>query len=179
MAAFLPTEETPFEQSLLKAAPRVRSLLGRQTLDGNEADDVLQDALARALTYRGSFDPGRGSLVAWLSRVAQRVLMERRASRGRAPAALAFEPAEEEQAEGLTSEEVASAMEQLGELERVVLQRFHGAGESIAELSRALRMPVGTVKSHLHRGRQRLGQELRKLGYGPVISERKDGDQEQ
>ena len=94
MDAFLPKDDTIFEASLLEALPRVRRGLGREALDGHELDDLLQDAVARALAYRGSFDPSRGSFVAWFSRVAQRVLVERRARRGRAPQSLGFEPAE-------------------------------------------------------------------------------------
>jgi DNA-directed RNA polymerase specialized sigma24 family protein len=44
----------------------------------------------------------------------------------------------------------------LAPLERDIVLRFHGRGDSVREIARALHMPEGTVKSHQHRSRRKL-----------------------
>lgn len=50
------------------------------------------------------------------------------------------------------------ALEDLAECEREVLLRFHRDGESVKEIADSLGLPVGTVKSQLHRGRRKLAK---------------------
>jgi len=122
-------------------------------------EDVLQETLARALRYRGSFDP-TGSLSGWLRHTALRVFLDDRRRAARAPRALGGADArlpDRRNADFGDREELRRALARLGDVERDVALRFHARGETIAEIAAALAMPQGTVKSHLHRARHRLG----------------------
>jgi len=148
-------------------APALRAYLKRVIGAGRgaaDADDVAQEALARALRYRGSYDPTR-PLGAWLRGVALRVLLDHQAK-----SALAHGASHEQAAEAAARhdssleqrDELEHALAPLSRLERELLVRFHARGESIRELARALELPEGTVKSHLHRARRRLVELNRK-----------------
>ena len=59
-------------------------------------------------------------------------------------------------------ERVLTAIGQLEEQARNVLLLRFVEGYSIDDVAEALTLPVGTVKSHIHRGRARLTQLLTK-----------------
>lgn len=154
------------EDRLPAEIPALRSFLGR--LAGEEADDLLQEVLQRALSYRHAFDP-QGSLGGWLRRIATRAFHDRLAQAARQPEALGDRDGElaagGRTAAGAAGEEalarrelVAHLLQRLAPLEREALVRFHQGGESIAAIARALGLPEGTVKSHLHRARRKLAQ---------------------
>lgn len=60
----------------------------------------------------------------------------------------------------LTQERVLAAWEHLGEEHRVVLSMHDIEGYSLAELSSILEVPLGTMKSRLHRARAKLRELL-------------------
>ena len=150
--------------------PRLRALVRRLLGGGaHEADDLSQEAAARALAHAGRFDPAR-PLWPWLRGIAVRVVIDHL---GRRPAAgaraeLASETADPqsgaEAAARELREELARRLSELSEVQRTALLRFHRDGLSVVELARELAMPVGTVKSHLHRARRRLAEKGGDLG---------------
>lgn len=61
----------------------------------------------------------------------------------------------------------------LPETERAVLVLYHQEEQSYEGISAALGLPINTVRTHLHRGRKRLGEALRrKMGIGEPATER-------
>lgn len=149
-----------FEDEVVAEIPRLRSWLRR--LAGDEAEDVLQDAMERALRYRHAFD-GRRPVRGWLSRTAFRAFLDRRARSGREPeelgeraAELAAAPSARGADSGATRAELELLLAGLSARERDILIRFHARDESVVAIAAALDMPAGTVKSHLHRARRKL-----------------------
>lgn len=135
----------------------LRRLLGREAA---EADDLGQEVAARALTYRGAFEAGR-PLGPWLRRTALRVVIDHRTRVSRMPAGAEqaqerADPASSPAERSALRDEVEHLLGQLSEIERRVLLLFHRDGASTAEIARDLDLPVGTVKSHLHRARRQL-----------------------
>ncbi len=53
-----------------------------------------------------------------------------------------------------------AALKALPEVERLCVSLCHGAGLSQAEIAAALNLPLGTVKSHVKRGLERLRARL-------------------
>lgn len=147
--------ETALEQRIAAELAALRAWLRRAA--GPETDDIVQETVARALRYRASFDASR-EVGPWLRATALRVLADHRAQRARAPLELHTEDAPARPAECPLEvrEDVERALARLSVVEREVLQRFHGLGHSVREIASALGLPEGTVKSHLHRARQRL-----------------------
>jgi len=122
-----------------------------------EVDDLVQETLERAWRYRSSFDADK-EVGPWLRTTALRLALDSRARRGREPliGALEEEPAARTPSASDEQENVDRLLARLDVVERDVLVRFHRHGHSIDEISTALHLPSGTVKSHLHRARRKL-----------------------
>ena len=67
------------QQHILDVAPRVRAFARRLCRDSHDAEEVAQDALARALRYRDALDPDLGSLQHWMMKTAFRSYLDHRA----------------------------------------------------------------------------------------------------
>jgi RNA polymerase sigma-70 factor (ECF subfamily) len=159
--------DSPLEGRMSAEIPRLRAyvarLLGVRTTSP-DAEDALQEVLARAWRYRASFETER-SLGPWLRRAALRVVLDRRAARDRAPRAVELDPAEVPARASVDGEaqreQVERMLAALSPIESEVLLRFHQREESIAEIAGALALPEGTVKSHLWRARRRIAERGR------------------
>jgi RNA polymerase sigma-70 factor, ECF subfamily len=156
--------EGPLDVRISAEIPRLRAyvarLLGVRT-SSPDAEDALQEVLARAWRYRASFEEQR-ALGPWLRSTALRVVLDRRAARDRSPRAIELDPAEVPARERVDAEaqreQVERMLVSLSPIEREVLLRFHQRQESVAEIARAVALPEGTVKSHLSRARHKLAR---------------------
>lgn len=145
--------------------PSLRSYA--QRLAGpDEAEDLVQDCLTRALRYAHALREDR-SPGGWLRRTLETTWFERRRARQR-------ERYEEREVHDIpveqndtlaTRDELERHLARLAPVERTILLAFHGEGETLQEIAARLQLPVGTVKSHLHRARRKLversGEETR------------------
>jgi RNA polymerase sigma-70 factor (ECF subfamily) len=99
-----------------------------------------------------------------LRTIALRVVLDQRARGLRlreAAGAQSNELAAREDATVEHRDELLRVLAPLSDVERDVLVRFHGRGETVQELALALQLPEGTVKSHLHRARRKLAERGR------------------
>lgn len=153
-------------QQIQNTAPRLKTFLRRLCRGAGrrceaEVEDLLQDVMERALRYRHAFDPAAGSLENWLMKTAFHTFLNHRDRIAKAPAGLGTEDAMVADPVTETAEsrdEIGFLLRQLSPIEQDVVLRFHRQRESIDEIAQALDMPPGTVKSHLHRARQRLAR---------------------
>jgi RNA polymerase sigma-70 factor (ECF subfamily) len=132
--------------------------------DPSEAEDIAQEAFLRAYQALATFR-GDGSFRAWVTRIAVRQAIARFASR-RDALPLDREDGSEGLGATLMSEddlertsldlelrhEIVAAVATLpiNQREAIALRFFHDL--SLAEIAELTGSPVGTVKSHLHRG---------------------------
>ena len=135
-------------------------------LVGDEAEDVVQDALVKAFRNLRRFRPG-GPFRAWLLRIVANESSNRRRSAGRR-ARLALRVAGERSSgdaapspenAALTSERgrvIADALAQLPEADRLVIGLRWFAQLSEREMAETLDCAPGTVKSRLARAMERL-----------------------
>lgn len=133
---------------------------GRGAID---PEDLVQEAAARALRARGAARPGVDPLP-WLRKILLRIYLDARARLVSEPGRLGEEPSTSAAAgpDGVDSRDwLARVLLGLGSVEREALLRFHQRGESIDEIARALELPTGTIKSHLHRARAKLARRLK------------------
>ncbi len=150
-----------FEAELVAALPQVRGYVAALTARGpgsQETEDLLQDLAAKALRYQHAYDEGR-ALLPWLRQAALHLVLDARRAAGRRPHHLESEPEDPQLAPGEHSarrDELQHLLQRLAPLPRRILLSFHRDGQSIAAIARALELPDGTVKSHLHRARERL-----------------------
>lgn len=155
------------------ADPLLRYLVrrvGRTTAEG-----LLGELFRTAFEARVRFDPERASALPWLYGIASNLLLKHHRTEGRrlrATARLASEPmangAGERVAETAgaraTLEHVAEAIEELSASERDVLFLFAWEELGYQEIALALDVPVGTVRSRLHRARERLRERIAPSG---------------
>ena len=131
-----------------------------------DAEDLVQETFARVLArprfVRGDDDLG------YLLVALRNTFFNRKRTEGRRPATVPmpehFEFAESrtlgDPVAALDAQEVYGAVSALPEPQREVLVAVDVAGLSYDEAARALRIPVGTVMSRLHRARARIVHAL-------------------
>ncbi|MCB9902791.1 MAG: RNA polymerase sigma factor [Planctomycetes bacterium] len=151
------SDERPFADRLAAALPELRAYASR-LVRGIEREELVQEVAARALRSAESHDPRR-PLAPWLRRTALRAWIDAHERGAREPASVP-DPQVAVESDELRAvemhEEVEHWLGRLAPAERDVLERFHRKGQSLREISAALEMPEGTIKSHLHRARRRL-----------------------
>ncbi len=134
------------------------------------AEDICQEAFVRALTNLDRFD-GRYRFSTWLFTIARRLLLNHLQKRkpvydtegvlGRVGTSGApGEPAQKREQDDRVRSSLRAALMGLSAEQREVILLFHQLGWPIALIADHLGMPEGTVKSHLHRGREHLRQIL-------------------
>ena len=146
----------------------VRGLLRRMGAQASEADDVAQDAFLTAFQRCTEFR-GEGTFAAWVKRIAARLYLKRKSKDARYVAEIENEEAAPAvDTPGLV--DLDEALKSLSEVERLCVSLCHGAGLSHPEIAAAMNLPLGTVKSHVKRGldklRARLQPENGKTGPG-------------
>jgi RNA polymerase sigma-70 factor (ECF subfamily) len=133
--------------------------------DLHEAEDAAQEAFVMAYRSLGQWRQ-EGALGAWLARIAVRIALRRAQRRpvvtwldpanpGSADVAGALDPA----SVAVRMERAAEVRQALADLDEpyreVVALRFFG-DLSLSEIAEQTGRPLGTVKTHLHRGLSRL-----------------------
>ena len=121
-----------------------------------DAEDVAQDVFMKLLMKKPHFQD-REHEKAWLIRVTINACKDRlrRAERGVLP----IEEALAVEEKGGDSELLNEVM-MLPEKYRTVIHLHYYEGYSVREIAALLRRPVGTVATHLTRGRQQLKRQL-------------------
>jgi RNA polymerase sigma-70 factor (ECF subfamily) len=127
---------------------------------GAEADDIAQDAFLAAFERIAEFR-GEGTFTAWVKRIAARLYL-RRLQRERRLATVVETPATDAGGAGLTDDRIDldEGLKALNPAERLCVSLCFGAGLSHGEAAEALNLPLGTVKSHVKRGIEKLRTRL-------------------
>jgi RNA polymerase sigma-70 factor (ECF subfamily) len=141
-------------------------------LGADLAEDVTAETFATALRHRARYDAARANARPWLFGIAANLIGKHRRSevRGlRAVARLGADPiartwtpdgVEERVAASAAGPALATALAKLSPGDRHVLLLVAWADLSYAEVAEALDLPVGTVRSRLHRARQAVRRSL-------------------
>jgi RNA polymerase sigma-70 factor (ECF subfamily) len=168
-----PTDATLIEQSLVE--PEVFAVLfdryaadihhyAARRLGASAADDLVAETFLAAFRRRSSYDTGRSQARPWLYGIATTLIARQRRSEERLYRALArtgLDPLPEPIADQVVRRVAAQAQQRrlalalagLSPADREVLLLLAWGGLSYAEIAEALGVPVGTVRSRLHRAR--------------------------
>ena len=149
-----------FEELYRRYTRPVLSLALRRLGDAGRAEDALQEAFAAIWRSAGSYDRQRGQGGAWLYTIARNAIIDAARKRPEAPIEpndeASNEPGPPDLAErAWLSWRVHRAIGELSENERVVIELAYWRGLSQSEISEALSVPLGTVKT---RTRNALGR---------------------
>ena len=185
VASAIKGSQEAFRELVVRFERPVYSLIARMIQDPATAEDLAQEAFVKAYRSLRSYDPSR-KLSSWLFKIAHNTTIDH--LRRNVPDTVPLEapPDHEEGRGGLAAvladgsvEDPAAAAERRDmarSLERAVARLrpeyresvvlFYIEGASYQEICEATGLPLGTVKTNLHRARKELAQEMAALGWG-------------
>ena len=147
------------------AGPLLRYALHLTSGDRQRAEDIVQETLVRAWRHPEVVGGGQLAIRGWLFTVTRRVAIDMWRARARSEEIIDDEQTDRpdpgeliEQA--VTALDVRAALAQLTPEHRQVIVEMYFHGRTAAEISDALGIPVGTVKSRTYYGIRQLRQIL-------------------
>lgn len=176
-------DRAAFEALVLPCQNAILRWLTRLTQDRPAAEELFQESLFKAYIALSGFR-GESSFATWLSRIARNTFLAWRKALQQRPDTVpmstgdeeldaALEPADgwshhpptpEEQ---LWQQELAGAIQKsldaLPESLREAFEQREQGGLSYAEIAQLQQVPVGTVRSRIHRAREAIAQDLKHL----------------
>lgn len=153
-------DKTAVQECLDKFGGLVWSLARRMCPNKDEAEDAVQEIFIDIWKNAGRFDEIQASEATFVAMIARRRLIDRLRKSQRQPNVDSFEdilsePAassNEQMQTSIEAKQAAEALKILRPEQRQVLQLSIVQGFSHQEISDALQMPIGTVKTHARRG---------------------------
>ena len=154
-------------------APVVYPLILRIVRDRSDAADVLQDVFWEIWRGAGTYDAGRGTPEAWVvmrarTRAIDRVRAVRRrgetfvAPLDEAIAAAPSEPGGDAAERAADRSVVTGALDRLPGPQREVLELAYYGGLTQSEIAERIKQPLGTVKTRMRLGLERLREMMRR-----------------
>ncbi|MED5508111.1 MAG: sigma-70 family RNA polymerase sigma factor, partial [Planctomycetota bacterium] len=164
-------EEAGIEELYDRFSPLVFKA-SRQVLSSNaEAEDAVQEIYLRLWQTADRYDPRRAKLVTWVMLLTRRHLIDRLRRKSSRPdpnhldesaAPAGAEPTSDSVlARSESLESLRERIKELPELQRTVIERAYLQGFTLREVAVQLDAPLGTVKSALSRGLNRLRDRVR------------------
>jgi RNA polymerase sigma-70 factor (ECF subfamily) len=150
-----------FGELIRRHQSQVRNFLRKLAGDASVADDLAQDCFMHAWNKLSGFS-GRGSFIGWLMKVAYTTFLQSKRKSKRygeileaaghtadAESAACVQPVDE-------VTDLGKLLAVLDEEERATMVMSYACGMSHREISEATDQPVGTVKSVIFRGKEKI-----------------------
>jgi RNA polymerase sigma-70 factor, ECF subfamily len=150
-----------FGELIRRHQSQVRLFLRRLSGDFAQADDLAQDAFLHAWDKLGTYS-GQGTFIGWLLKIAYTTFLQARRKSKRYSEILRDAALAEElttRTHGAIDSELPDLekfLATLGDEERAIMVMSYAMGLSHREISEATGQPVGTVKSVLFRGKEKI-----------------------
>lgn len=191
VARALKGHQEAFREIVVRFERPIYSLVARMVQDPALAEDLAQEVFIKAFRRLDTYDPQR-KLSSWLFKIAHNTTIDH--LRRHAPETVPLDAEKEDDRGGLAAvlsdtgtespaasaerKDMARALERAISLlrpeyrESVVL--FYLEGASYQEICEATGLPLGTVKTNLHRARKELAEHMSDLGFGPQRTGRRE-----
>lgn len=175
-----------FEKEFMPFATSLYNFAFRLSMDEDDASDLVQDTYLKAYRFFNSYQPGTNAK-AWLFRILKNTFINEFRRKSKLPIKVDYQDVESyynsddvdepattdlrsETVRELLGDEVAKALNSIDVDFRTVIVLCDIEGFTYEEMAKILDIPIGTVRSRLHRARQLLKQQLieyaRNHGYG-------------
>lgn len=154
-------DTSAFGELIRRHQSQVRNFLRKLSGDNAVADDLAQDSFIRAWDKLHTFS-GRGSFIGWLLKIAYTTFLQsKRRSKRYAEILEEVAYGETVRSQTFTTDNVEAGdidklLAVLGDEERAIIVMSYACGLSHREISEATGQPVGSVKSVIHRGKEKI-----------------------
>ena len=167
-----------FNQEFMPQIDSMYNFAYRLTNDEDDANDLLQDTYMKAFRFINSFQQGTNAK-AWLFRILKNSFINDYRKKSKEPSKIDYQEVETvynsnedaevesttdlriEAVQDLIGDEVATALNSLPVDFRTVIILCDIEGFTYEEMAKILDIPIGTVRSRLHRARNLLKEKLR------------------
>jgi len=165
-----------FEKEFLPYSTALYNFAYRLTYEQNDAHDLVQETFLKAYRFFHSFEQGTNAK-AWLFRILKNTFINEFRKKSKEPAKVDYNEIESyvnteepnipssnnlrtESNQYLIGDEVANALNSLAIDFRTIIILSDLEGFKYEEMAKILDIPVGTVRSRLHRARQLIKEKL-------------------
>ncbi|MDX1617965.1 MAG: sigma-70 family RNA polymerase sigma factor [Balneolaceae bacterium] len=180
-------KQEDFEEEIVPHLDALYNFALRLTSDPNDAEDLVQDTIVKAYRFFSSYEKGTNAK-AWLFRILKNSYINNYRKKSKQPnqvdydeVATFYETIRAERTDTsdlenrmfreLIDDDISNALEELPEDFRTVVLLCDVEGFTYEEIANMLDVPIGTIRSRLHRGRNLLKAQLmdyaQKRGYQP------------
>lgn len=174
-----------FEQEFLPHINSMYNFAFRLTFEEDDAKDLVQDTYLKAFRFIDSFERGTNAK-AWLFRILKNSFINDFRKKSKQPSKVDYNEVESyynsdnvdesittdlrvETVQHLIGDEISNALNALDVDFRTVIILCDLEGFTYEEMAKILDIPIGTVRSRLHRARNLLKEKLKlyaaKMGY--------------
>ena len=174
-----------FEEEFLPQIDALYNFAFHLTYDDEDANDLVQDTYLKALRFIDSYQEGTNAK-AWLFKILKNAFINEYRKKAKQPTKVDYEDIaayqdeedtayssyldlREEMFQNMMGDEVTTAINSLPVDFRTVILLCDIEGFTYEEIAKIIDIPIGTVRSRLHRARNMLKEILReyaeKLGY--------------
>lgn len=178
-------KEELFEQELLPHADALYNFAYHLTYHEADANDLVQETFMKAFRFIHSFDSGTNAK-AWLFKILKNGFINDYRKKKKEPQkvdfedVIAYQDADDENSvvgfdlgedvfDGMLGDEITIALNRLPIDFKTVILLCDIEGFSYEEIAKIIDIPIGTVRSRLHRARNMLKESLKeyaeKMGY--------------
>jgi RNA polymerase sigma-70 factor, ECF subfamily len=154
--------DEPLVELYRRYAKRVYGLGLHLLRDGGLAEDLVQETFVRLWRSASRFDPGRGTVRAFVFTIARRAAVDLWRRRRGLSIATGPEQAVDDDAFDalLVSLELRDALDELNPKHREVLELYYRADLTQQQIAERLEIPLGTVKTRTYHALRALKQRL-------------------
>jgi len=169
-------KQLDFQEEMIPHLDAIYNFALRLTTDPNDAEDLVQDTIVKAFRFFSSYEKGTNAK-AWLFRILKNSYINNYRKKSKQPhqvdydeVSQYYESIRSEQSETtdledlmyreMLDDDVTRALTQLPEDFRTVVMLCDMEGFTYEEIANMLDVPIGTIRSRLHRGRNLLRVQL-------------------
>ena len=150
-------------------APRLKAFVMRSGIGAGQAEEIVQDVMLTVWRKADQFDPARAQVSSWLYQITRnRQIDVIRKERRPMPEELREEPGAESDASQVLAvdQEVGqlkAALARLSADQRTMIEQAYLGELTHLEISTRTGLPLGTIKSRIRLGLDRLRHELKDM----------------